>query len=100
MTEIVLNKSKIKKGKDAVILDTIVVVVITLFCMFCILPFIMLIATSFETETNIVRDGYKLWPSTFTTQAYETVIKTAVPQTPPTPPTKREGDAKGVRWRS
>ncbi|PXV87761.1 multiple sugar transport system permease protein/putative aldouronate transport system permease protein [Lachnotalea glycerini] len=76
MTEIVLNKSKIKKGKDAVILDTIVVVVITLFCMFCILPFIMLIATSFETETNIVRDGYKLWPSTFTTQAYETVFKT------------------------
>jgi len=36
----------------------------------------MLIATSFETEVNILREGYKLWPSKFTTEAYRTIFKT------------------------
>jgi multiple sugar transport system permease protein/putative aldouronate transport system permease protein len=76
MSETQITKKKIKKGKDAIILDTMVVVVITLFAVFCLLPFIMLIATSFETETNIVREGYKLWPSDFTTSAYQMIFKT------------------------
>lgn len=78
MQETQANKPKIKKGRDSIILDTVVVVVITLFAAFCILPFIMLIATSFETETNIVREGYKLWPSKFTTEAYRMIFKTGI----------------------
>ncbi|MGB8453454.1 MAG: carbohydrate ABC transporter permease [Anaerocolumna sp.] len=78
MSETQSYKKKIRKGMDSMILDAIVVVVITLFAIFCLLPFAMLIATSFETETNIVREGYKLWPNDFTTSAYKMIFKTGI----------------------
>ncbi|HWT75569.1 MAG TPA: carbohydrate ABC transporter permease [Mobilitalea sp.] len=69
-----VKKIKKKKGADAIVLDTIVVLVISAFCLFCLIPFVMLVATSFETEINILREGYKLWPSQFTTKAYQMVF--------------------------
>lgn len=68
-------RSNIKKTKDQIIMDVIVTIVVGVFCLFCIIPFAMLIANSFETEVNILRNGYKLWPSKFSTSAYQTIFK-------------------------
>lgn len=69
-----LKRTK-KKTIDSIIVDTSAVVVITLFSLFCLLPFVMLIGSSFETESVIIREGYKLWPSQFTTYAYNLVFE-------------------------
>lgn len=67
--------NKIKTSKDDKIMSLIAHTLVIIFCIFCLIPFVMVIGTSFETETNILREGYKLWPSKFTLAAYDNVIK-------------------------
>lgn len=64
-----------KKSKDVIALNTIIIVVIVSFCFFCLIPFVMMIATSFEDERIVLREGYKLWPSQFTVKAYNTILE-------------------------
>lgn len=71
------TRNKIKKTKQDVILDIIVYILVIAFCIFCLLPFIMVISTSFETEMVIKKLGFALLPRQFTTKAYETVFKTS-----------------------
>lgn len=69
------NSNKIKKSTDDKIMTGITYLVLILFCLFCLIPFVMVIATSFETETTILREGYKLWPKNVTLEAYKNVFK-------------------------
>ncbi|MDD7738903.1 MAG: carbohydrate ABC transporter permease [Fusicatenibacter sp.] len=50
-------------------------VVVTIYSIACILPFIMILSTSFTSETYIRRNGVTLIPKEFTTMAYEAVLK-------------------------
>jgi putative aldouronate transport system permease protein len=47
---------------------------ITLFSISCLLPFIMMVAASFESEQTLVLQGYNLWPRNFSMMAYETIF--------------------------
>lgn len=49
-------------------------VFVTLFSLFCILPFWMLIASSFTSEAAIRRSGFTLWPTDFTLFSYEIIF--------------------------
>lgn len=69
------SSNKIKKSTDDKIMTGITYLVLILFCLFCLIPFVMVIATSFETETVILREGYKLWPKQVTFEAYKNVFK-------------------------
>ena len=45
-------------------------VLVSLFSLCCVLPFWLIIASSFASETSIRRSGFTLWPSDFSTYAY------------------------------
>ncbi|WP_310602097.1 carbohydrate ABC transporter permease [Anaerosporobacter sp.] len=67
-------KTKIKKSKGEVIYDIVVYTFVTLFCLFCLAPFLMIIGSSFETEANIQNFGYTIIPKTFSLEAYRMVL--------------------------
>lgn len=46
-------------------------VIMILFSVACIIPFLLLVSASFSDEKSLVINGYSLWPSVFSTKAYE-----------------------------
>lgn len=48
---------------------------IGVFAISCLLPFILILATSFSSETSIMEHGFQLWPKEFSTFAYEIVFR-------------------------
>ena len=54
------------------ILGTAFVLALTLLCL---MPFWLMIAGSFTSETAIIQDGYRFWPSVFSIEAYQMVFK-------------------------
>lgn len=61
-------------------LSTIVIrifayVSIALFAICCIVPFILIVATSFTSEASIMKSGFNLWPREFSTFAYKIVFE-------------------------
>ena len=69
------TKSKIKLTTSDYVIRGIGYVLITLMAIASIFPFLIILGTSFETEDNIITYGVSLIPRTFTTNAYEMVIK-------------------------
>ena len=49
-----------KTGKDTILMNIILVIIIGGFCVLCLVPFIMMIGSSFETEYNLSHYGYTL----------------------------------------
>lgn len=47
----------------------------SIFALLCVVPFWMIIASSFSTETAIRRSGFTLWPSSFSTYAYDLIFR-------------------------
>lgn len=50
-------------------------VVVTLFSVACIIPFWLIIASSFSSEEAIRRTGFTLWPKDFSTLSYELIFR-------------------------
>jgi len=48
---------------------------ITLFALFCLLPFVLIVSASFSSESAIRADGFGLWPKEFTFAAYELIFQ-------------------------
>lgn len=49
---------------------------ITLFSIICLIPFILVVASSFTSEDSILRYGYNLWPREFSLEAYKLMFST------------------------
>lgn len=49
-------------------------IIAALFCIYCILPFAVVIGSSFETESNFAKYGFPVIPRDFTLKAYQTVL--------------------------
>lgn len=64
-----------RKGKDTILMNALLIVIIGGFCIVCLLPFVMMIASSFETEYNLSHSGYTFWPREFTANAYRMILK-------------------------
>jgi putative aldouronate transport system permease protein len=60
----------VRKGPDYTLLRIISYAVVSLAALACLLPFIMLISSSFTEESEIVRHGFSLLPLKFSLQAY------------------------------
>lgn len=65
----------IREGKDTLLMNILLVTIIGGFCIICLAPFVMMIASSFETEYNLSHYGYTFWPREFTLDAYNMVLK-------------------------
>jgi putative aldouronate transport system permease protein len=62
---------KVREGVDNKTLKIVSYCVVGLFTLPCLFPFIVMITSSFMSEREIITEGYKLIPKTFTASAYE-----------------------------
>ena len=73
---IILNQpKKIKLDISDRIIRGFTYVLVTLFSIACIIPFWMVIASSFSTEEAIRRTGFTLWPTDFSLFSYELLFR-------------------------
>ena len=69
------NKTKIKMGRSTVFVRIVSYLVVTLFALVCLLPFILMISASFSTESVINKEGFGLLPKGLTIAAYSWVFR-------------------------
>lgn len=71
-----MQRVKQKNGHgDTICFKAIGYPLICLFALVCIIPFFLIIASSFTSESYIIKNGYVLWPKVFSTSAYELIFK-------------------------
>lgn len=61
--------------KDVLLFKTIGYPLITLFALICLIPFLIVIGSSFASEAEIARNGYCLIPREPTLESYRTIFK-------------------------
>lgn len=66
---------KIKHGKDVILLNVIAYGFCGLMAIICLVPFLMIVAGSFSSESAIMKNGFSLLPQEFSLEAYRTVFK-------------------------
>ena len=67
--------AKVKLGTSDKIIRGFGYIFITFYAICCIVPFLIIIGTSFTSETVIRSEGVKLIPKDVTVQAYQMVLK-------------------------
>ena len=70
-----MHTTHIRKDRSQVVISVVTYILVTLFCIMCILPFWMIITSSFATEDSIRRSGFTLWPTDFSTYSYELLFR-------------------------
>jgi len=56
-------------------ITVISIICITFFTLLCLFPFVLMITSSFMSESEIITEGYKLIPKTWSLEAYKYVFK-------------------------
>jgi len=64
------------KGTSTKIFQAVIAIFLIFFSFTAIMPFVMLVMSSFSTESLLYRQGYGFWPKGFTLYAYEFLFKT------------------------
>ena len=70
-----MNTRKIKLDMSDRIIRGVTYVVVTIFAICCILPFWMVVASSFSSEAAIRRTGFALWPEEVSLYSYELLFR-------------------------
>lgn len=70
--------TKRKEHRDTLCFKLMGYPLLCLFAFACVLPFILIIASSFTSESYIIKYGYVLWPKEFSTAAYELIFQNPV----------------------
>ncbi len=61
--------------RSDIILRIISYTVVTLFALFCLMPFVLMISASFSSEAIIRKEGFGLFPKEFSLDAYEWIFR-------------------------
>ena len=69
------NKNKIRQDMGGVALQVLCYLLVGIFALICLFPFVLMITSSFMNEREILTEGFKLIPSEFDTSAYEFLFK-------------------------
>jgi multiple sugar transport system permease protein/putative aldouronate transport system permease protein len=69
------SSASIRFGRSDRVLQGVSYLVVTLFALFCLLPFVMMLSASFSSEAAIRRSGFGLLPNGFSLDAYEWIFK-------------------------
>ncbi|MCD7954555.1 MAG: carbohydrate ABC transporter permease [Lachnospiraceae bacterium] len=69
------SSAKIKLGRSDKIIRGFGYVFVTLYALCCIIPFLIIIGTSFTSEASINTYGVQIFPKEFTLKAYSMVLK-------------------------
>ena len=67
-----VRKQKVFTGPQIIL-----IIVVTIFSLSCVIPFINVIAVSLSSKSAILRGDVSFWPVEFTTQAYEALFNDA-----------------------
>lgn len=70
-----VRKTRKPIGSDEIQLKVISYIVVTLFAVVCLFPFLLMISSSFMNEKEIITEGYKLIPKEITTNAYRFLLE-------------------------
>lgn len=62
------------KSKDTVAINIISYLFVGITAISCLLPFLMVVSNSFNSETSVIRYGFSILPRKFTTAAYEMIF--------------------------
>lgn len=65
----------IKLGASDYVLRGVSYLVVSVFALFCLLPFVLIVSASFSSESEILRNGFALFPRGFTFTAYEFIFR-------------------------
>lgn len=68
-------KANSRHGKVWTPMQIVLIIVIGLFVLSCVLPFINVISISFSSKSAILRGDVSFWPVEFNTKAYELIFK-------------------------
>lgn len=66
-----------KKVKGETVFQVVINVILILLVLSCILPFLLLISSSFTEETALINHGYNFWPRVFSINAYTYLLNQA-----------------------
>lgn len=66
---------KISKPKQDVLFRLASYTLVSLIALFCLLPFIVMLAGSFSSEDSVLKDGYWFWPRAFSLEAYHFIFR-------------------------
>jgi len=67
--------TKVRLDSSDKIIRGVTYVVVTLFAICCVLPFWLILASSFSEESAILRTGFTLWPTQFSTYSYSLLFR-------------------------
>ncbi|OXM86196.1 carbohydrate ABC transporter permease [Paenibacillus rigui] len=59
-----------KKPLDQILLNGAGYIVVSFIAIVCLLPFLLIVSGSFTSETTILKEGFSLWPKSFSFSAY------------------------------
>lgn len=71
------KSNKVKVSKSDFALNGLCYVFIALFAVLCLIPFLVVVGSSFTSEIQLVRNGYNIWPKEFSTASYRMVKEAA-----------------------
>ena len=76
------TNNKIKHSTGENVGTFLIYLVVALFALICVLPFVLVIIVSFSSEKSITINGYSFWPSEWSVAAYKMLFlpSSAVPQ--------------------
>ena len=76
------TNNKIKHSTGENVGTFLIYLVVTLFALICVLPFVLVIIVSFSSEKSITINGYSFWPSEWSAAAYKMLFlpSSSVPQ--------------------
>lgn len=66
--------SKPKATKDVILFKAIGIPLLVIFALLCLLPFLIVIGSSFTSESYIIKYGYTIIPKEFTLESYKTIF--------------------------
>ncbi len=64
-----------KKAKSDYAVSIVVYVFIIGFALICLIPFLLVLSSSFTDQASLNQNGYQLWPEVFSTAAYSMLFK-------------------------
>ena len=70
-----LHAQRVRLDSSDRIIRGFTYVVVTLFALFCVLPFLLIISSSLSSEAAIRRSGFTLWPRDFSLYAYNLIFR-------------------------
>lgn len=70
-----LKNSGQRPGRDALVFKAVGYTLLFIFALFCLLPFLIVIGSSFTSESSIIKYGYSILPKEFSLDSYKTIFE-------------------------